>query len=306
MARADSPACASSGAATIGGSSASVAKLEDDVIWLRKAFDAEKAEKMWMMARVDAVEAKLQTKVDEISALRSQIEGRQSAQLESPVTQGQTTKMHDTTMYPRTPLSTNAVTPTDVPRQESTKTKQPDAAGAMSPVSPGSGLSLKERRGLKLNVTTSNLDGKAPVASMERSPIVVAAEVKVLGPSKSEENAHLVAPAPTKGVSTYSAAHPEEPMSPLLLRRKSVDKNALEGPHTQLPVPVILPLVQEQSPLVIQAFKVSALEECPSSPKRARRKGSGTPSGSKKMSLLIESPEENDGSPITHHQSSFF
>jgi len=325
MSRVDSQACASPGAATFGGSSASVVRLEEDVIWLRKAFDAEKTEKMWMMARVDAVEAKLQTKVDEISVLRSQLVGRQSAQPESPFAQGHTTKMQDTTM--RSPLSPNVVKEVYSPtRQESTKSAQPespftqgqttkmqkthpDAVTPLSPTSPAVAplsptLSLKERRGLKLQVTTAGLDGKVPASSMERSPLVIKEEEKVLGPSKSEEMVHSAAPTPTNGASTYSVAHPEEPMSPLLLRRKT--KNQLEGPHIKVPVPVTLPLVQEQSPLKIQAFKVSALEECPSSPKRARKKGSGTPSGSKQMGLLVESPEENEGSPITRHQSSFF
>jgi len=117
------------------------------------------------------------------------------------------------------------------------------------------------------NVTTES-DGHIRCRAYPQQPMRLEENVeKVLGPSKSREAAHSAAPIAAHAVSTYSVAQSEEPLSPLHLRR---NKLRIERLHTKLPALVSLPLSQEQSPLVIEPFKVAALEECPSSPKRVK------------------------------------
>lgn len=214
---------------------------EEELMWLRKAFDAEKREKAWLMGQFELLEAKVKTRNEECSRLRAQISAWQTSRGSPP---------------PEQPVL-------DKDRPKSINYHRQPSIG--SPASPTT--SLKERRGLKLGVDTGQGPAVKAIQSMTNSPIPPAvSSANAAKMSTPKENAQAAHSANNK--STYASNNPTEPPSPLLMRRVN-STNSKKGPSTLLPVPVEVP--QPQPQLKIEAIKASTLE-CPESPKRARKR----------------------------------
>lgn len=251
---------------------------EEDLIWLRRAVDAEKAEKGWLMARFEVLEARLKTRNEECSNLRAQLLAGQTGQA-APAQEQPEHRSSVGFSLPGTPAVMDPYSPSELNRSPS--------AGS---------LSLKERRGLKLGVTTQYKEGvptKALSQQVEQRPAPVLS-AKVTEPH--------TAPVTANRRSTFGSNNPVEPESPLLARRKSAEK----FPRVAAKVEV-QPASPSISPtLKVDAFKVSQLEEdCPASPKRKKRvntfHGDGETGG-----MLRQISEDAEDSPRPRITSSYF
>jgi len=169
---------------------------EQEILWLRRMFDAEKAEKAWIMARIDGLEAQLKARSEECASLRSAALGARQA--------GRATPPPEQPAALQSPASKLQRSPSSPSRQ-------------VDPLSPSASLSLKERRGLKLEVAT----GKAPLAvSTSAAPSITISVAPAVSSGASLARADSSSEAPmVKRLSTHATAFPMEPMSPLLARR---------------------------------------------------------------------------------------
>jgi len=205
-------------------------RMQEELGLLRKALDAEKVEKEWLMKRFERVESDLHTRTQECAQLREKLlEARPAVapgQLPSLTPVG-LEERHKNQQLPELPGQLSSPSPTEV----------------LSPNSTGSG-SLKARRGLNLTVATgkkpektssdgiTKLPEKPPVenAPMQENP---QPEKKELAPSKRQEflqrlqesgpitNEPMTACVFSSSKrSTWAATNNEEPMSPLLRRRR--------------------------------------------------------------------------------------
>lgn len=277
---------ASSSTATQNGAAPLFLGPEEDLVWLRRAWDVEKKEKAWLMARFEAIEAKLKTKNEECSVLRSLISANQTGS--QPEFRDGTSKIG----LPAPELRDAASKPW-LPGQPVVDPVSPTGVDPISPISPNSSgkLSLKERRGLKLGVTTSGLatnhtvgpsvpsvctndrSGTSVVVDQSDSSIdkptrAVSSEdgVPTLGPKEIKEPCLLPSPAQR---STFNYNNLTEPMSPLLARRMM---KSPKGSDVRQPLLVLEPESDSAPKLCVNAVKMSSLDMVPHSPKRAKRK----------------------------------
>jgi len=259
---------------------------DEDLVWLRRAWDVEKKEKAWLMARYEAIEARLKTKNEECSALRLLINPNQTvSQSEfrdgTPKLGLPAPELRDAASKPGLPGQPAGMDPVS-----------PSGVDPVSPTSPPSSgiLSLKERRGLKLGVTTSGLAtnntvGPA-VCTNDRSGTSVVDQsvssidtlragscdaVPTLGPREILEAPPMTGTVSTPSQrSTFNYNNLMEPASPLLKRRQAASP---KGSDVRQPLVILEP--ESESPkqsMRVDAVKTSSLDMVPASPKRAKRR----------------------------------
>jgi hypothetical protein len=264
-------------------------RADDEARWLRSVIEKEKLEKEWLMARYERAERELMVRSEESANLRAQL-------AELRAIGGQVTAAPAPLETKRVPQD-NLAKMTPIPGQANTP------ASSSQPVSPGT-MSLKERRGLKLNVETMKASPKPPEDS---APIVLARTEDELRPTSSKAQLFLesLAQAPHSDMVEPMTAKPavgrtsgswlEEPMSPLL-RRRLIEKGG-GGPAG-----VKRKNVEKfkSSPgnmnLAVGTPKIFKMEDVPQTPKRIP----ATPATAKKRQDTIWSApivEELDSTP---------
>jgi len=214
---------------------------EQEIIWLRRMFDAEKTEKAWVMARIEGLEAQLKTRSEECASLtRSLLGGRQAGRgtvppEQPPMIPGSPAPKkvwkEDPPVPPVPPTRSVVIDPISPskefgPSKEALEKSPSGSPKDAFPPSPGGSLSLKERRGLKMAIGTGK--EKAPLAVSTSgvvsgtNALVADSAAPLLLPAPQEAFARQVSSesqSPNSRLSTHSHNFPMEPMSPLLARR---------------------------------------------------------------------------------------
>jgi len=153
-------------------------RLEEEVLWLRKLFDKEKAEKQWLMTRHEQVE-------QEVLLLRGQARDQEMAGARSrpsSIASLPTPSVQSSTSAPGFPAMAAAAATTGTPPTSAAS----GGGGSGLPTSPTTSSSLKDRRGLRLSVVTAKPADDVANASSggggSGAPTMAAAEKKVAQP----------------------------------------------------------------------------------------------------------------------------
>lgn len=231
-------------------------RMQEEVSLLRRAVDAEKSEKEWIMKRFERIEADLQSRTQECAQLRVQLSSHSTVTVPGHLpTMGTAKAQPQDVVLPQLPGQPQSPGQPQLPGQPMASagkslgtSASTDSLNAESPT--GASKNLKARRGLSLSIQTKKEPAEAKV-SREDTPMPANAAPPLSGSEKPKLEVATAPPKPSLAPSkrqeflqkladekreilrepmtahiggsqrsTWSSRSDIEPMSPLLKRRQ--------------------------------------------------------------------------------------
>jgi hypothetical protein len=257
---------------------------DEEIRWLRMLIEKEKAEKEWLMSRYEHTERDLLARTEECARLRLQLAGCKDS------------------ATPEAKLLADGTKPPQL---------QTERASSPSPASPVTSptMTLKERRGLKICVeTNSRVTAKPPENVANGDPhLAEPVSTQVLQASALQKTQEVVKPDsangsrnstrtqeflarlekdrnsqidepmtafPMAGSRSWSGGGRDEPMSPLLRRRRDGPRKSADRFKSS---PGVLEAMYVMTPKIVKMDDVpSTPKRVPATPKTAKRRQEST------------------------------